>query len=301
MNIAVQAVTTMLVGLLLLAVLWPSPRSGRNLLRRWLTEEPSAEQVGVAVRYLKRRRLWYPVLFVALSLVASPLLPADSDRGGSAVAGYLWPLLCGMLLAELADLRPRRDVLRAASLRKRTLTDLVPGWALVVFGLFTIVTVFLGVLGVVYREPVQALLREHSSQVDAYVAVLMLEQSPRPAFATGFAIACAVIVPAIAWTAMARPTRDDPDVDTALRRRSARVAFGLGIAVQAVLLQIVCAPLDNPLTVLKGMLSLLPGPVQYAHSLSFIFNRVAPVVGLLGWICSVFPHRPRARTRSAVG
>jgi hypothetical protein len=114
-----------LVGLAILIVLWPGDKHGRRLLERWGVADPDAGEVMVAVRYLKRRRLWYPWLFLALP----PILDETT------VSSILAALLLGGLIAELLAQRASRGPRREAVLARRTLLDVVPAWALVLSGL----------------------------------------------------------------------------------------------------------------------------------------------------------------------
>jgi hypothetical protein len=109
-----------LAGLAILIVLWPGEKHGKRLLVRWGVPDPDAAEVALAVRYLKRRRLWYPWLFLAIP----PVL--DGTGAGSIVA----TLLLGGLIAELLAQRPSRGPRREAELVPRTLLGIVPAWAL---------------------------------------------------------------------------------------------------------------------------------------------------------------------------
>jgi hypothetical protein len=115
------AFLTGLIGLAILIVLWPGEKQGKRLLKRWGVPDPDAAEVALAVRYLKRRRLWYPWLYLAIP----PLL---GDTGAGSI---LATLLLGGLIAELLAQRPARGPRREAVLARRTLLDVVPAWALV--------------------------------------------------------------------------------------------------------------------------------------------------------------------------
>ncbi len=124
-NVLAVALLMGLVGLAILIVLWPGKKHGKRLLERWGVTEPDAGEIDLAVRYLKRRRLWYPWLF----LVIPPLL----DDGGAGT--ILATLLLGGLIAELLAQRPSRGPRREAELAPRTLLGVVPAWILVLGGL----------------------------------------------------------------------------------------------------------------------------------------------------------------------
>lgn len=124
-NVLLVALFTGLFGLVILIVLWPGEKHGKRLLGRWGVPDPDAAEVALAVRYLKRRRLWYPWLY----LVLPPLL-------GDTTAGSLFAtLLLGGLIAELLAQRPSRGPRREAVLAPRTLLGIVPAWTLVLGGL----------------------------------------------------------------------------------------------------------------------------------------------------------------------
>lgn len=124
-NVLAVGLFTGLLGLAILIVLWPGEKHGKRLLERWGVAGPSAAEVALAVRYLKRRRLWYPWLFLAIP----PLL----DDGGAGT--IVVTLLLGGLIAELLAQRPARGPRREAVLVPRTLRDVVPVWVLVLGGL----------------------------------------------------------------------------------------------------------------------------------------------------------------------
>jgi hypothetical protein len=182
------ALITGLIGLAILIVLWPGEKQGKRLLVRWGVPDPDAGEVMLAVRYLKRRRFWYPWLFLALP----PLV--DDTGPGSLFA----TLLLGGLIAELLAQRPSRGPRREADLVPRTLLGIVPAWMLV-----------LGVLAV----------------AAAITHLALTAQWKLLAVAAGAAVICA----AITLLAVRRPAVGGPRVDLALRRRSTRVAIGLGI------------------------------------------------------------------------
>lgn len=298
METAIYVVVMMMIGLLILIPLWPTAKSGRTLLRRWLASEPNEEQIATAVRYLRRRRLGFVALLLVLATVAQPLLP---QHEGYQDPGGLWLLLCCMLLAELADLRTTHGARREASLHSRALTDLVPGPGIALFGVLTAATLTVGALDLGYRATVLGFLCAHAANPSARTAEALLADTAAPGFTLCAAIGCAVAVGLIAWAATTRPARGDLDVDAALRRRSARVAFGLGVAVQAILFQVAGEPFDSPLTVLHDLLALLPGLVRYAHEPMFVLVRLVLVVGLVGWIALALPRRAGLRSRAAVG
>lgn len=187
-NVLGVAVFTGLIGLAILIVLWPGEKHGKRLLTRWGVPDPDAAEIALAVRYLKRRRLWYPWLFLAIP----PVL------GDTTVSSILATLLLGGLIAELLAQRPARGPRREAVLVRRTLTDAVPVWALVLSGL---------------------------ASAGAIAHLALTRQWTLLAVVAGTTALCW----AITLLAVRRPAAGDPRADLALRCRSARVAIGLGI------------------------------------------------------------------------
>ncbi|GAA2659334.1 MULTISPECIES: hypothetical protein [Actinosynnema] len=199
----------------LLVLLWPEPKKGVAVLRRWGVAEPDERQVELALRYLRRRRLWYPVLIFGLPLLSEALgLPDAAD------AGQVWllPVLLGGLLAEVVAQRGVSGVRREASLERRGVLDLVPVWAIGLHGLL------LGWLVVVRAVPLDPALVP-------------------PGVAVGSACVAGLAGWAVVLLAVRKPPEGDWAVDAALRARSARVALGLAIAVAGV----VCAGPGNML------------------------------------------------------
>lgn len=193
-NVLAVAAFTGLIGLAVLIVLWPGEKHGKRLLERWGVPDPDAGEVLLAVRYLKRRRLWYPWLF----LVIPPVL------GDSGAGTIFATLLLGGLIAELLAQRPSRGPRREADLTPRTLPGIVPVWALVLAGL---------------------------AAAGSITHLVLTSQWKLLAVAAGTVVVCA----AITALAVRRPAVGAPRADAALRRRSARVATGLGIGACAAL------------------------------------------------------------------
>lgn len=71
-NALAVALTCGVFGLVILIVLWPGERQGARLLAKWGLPEATPDQVAMAVRYLRRRRFWYPWLFVGLPSSRTP-------------------------------------------------------------------------------------------------------------------------------------------------------------------------------------------------------------------------------------
>ncbi|MFD9734750.1 hypothetical protein [Umezawaea sp. NPDC059074] len=191
------------VGLMLLIALWPTDKTAAKVLRKWHVADPTPAQVAESKVYLKRRRLLYPWLFLAIGYGASKLLPAADYF----VPQILLTVLAGMLLAELISAaRPTRGPRRVAVLAPRRVVDVVPAWGLVVFG---------------------------AAAVALAVALVVARPVPVPSL-----IALAAVVLAVTGAvrlAVRRPTSGDEAVDAALRVRSGRVALGLGLAMTGML------------------------------------------------------------------
>lgn len=194
-NVLGVALIMGLFGLAILIVLWPGKKQGKRLLTRWGVPDPDDGEVVLAVRYLKRRRLWYPWLFLAIP----PLL--DNEALASSIFATL---LLGGLIAELLAQRPSRGPRREAVLAPRTLRGIVPAWVLVLAGLAAAGSV------------------AHLALTAGWKLL---------AVAAGAVVICTVITA----LAVRRPPVGAPRVDLALRCRSARVAIGLGIAACAVI------------------------------------------------------------------
>lgn len=194
-NVLAVALGMGLFGLVLLIVLWPGEKHGRRLLRRWGVQQPSDVDVAEAVRYLKRRRVVYPWLFL--------LVPLGSDALGfedDTAQVIVWTVLLGGLLGELFALRPERGPRRQAMLTRRTVRDVVPVWALVLLAL--------SVGGGLVRYGIEGRW---------------------PAF--GVVAGCGLVAGVVIALAVRRPAAGDPVVDLVLRARSARVATGLAIGL----------------------------------------------------------------------
>jgi hypothetical protein len=219
-------------GLLLLVLLWPTDRVAVRLLRRWKITGPTPPQVAEAVRYLRRRRLLYPWLFVACSWPALPL-PVDGFTSGLLVS-----VLGGTLLAELLALRPGRQRRRAAGLVHRGVFDLVSRTAVAVLGVFAVATLALAVAALAVRGwagQVAERVDDGRVSVPGGFLVVPLNRGElldaAPWWVLGGLVLTLLVVVAIVRVALVRPASGDPDVDAALRTRSAGVAVGVGVAV----------------------------------------------------------------------
>jgi hypothetical protein len=211
-----------LFGLLILIPLWPGQRQGQRLLRRWGITGTTEQDVADAVTYLRRRRFWYPWLFMAVPGVAARWFGVDPRN---TVWNLLVTVLVGTLVAEILAQRRVQAAQRSALLIRRRVGDLVPTWALIVFGFAVAITV------------VRLVTVQRWSLLAAALATM--------------AVAGLVVL-----LAVRRPAVGRPEVDLALRTRSARVAVGLGIAVAASLAG-ESADLASQLLAVFGLASLL--------------------------------------------
>lgn len=192
------------IGVLLLIVLWPTDKTSAKVLRKWRVADPTPAQVAESKVYLKRRRLLYPWLFLAISSASYQTFPGSEDFVGTEI---LLTVLAGMLLAELvASLRPSKGTRREAVLAPRGVLDLVPAWGLVAFGLGAVLAL-----------------------------VMFLLTQPTPASGIIALVFCVVAVLGAVLLAVRRPSSGDGAVDTAFRVRSARVTLGLGVALTGLL------------------------------------------------------------------
>jgi len=197
---------------ILLLLLWPRVRSGPRLLRNWGVAEPTSEQGRIARLYLLHRRVLYAVLIIAAGLLGG--LSEREQMFPRTYFPYIGWLLAALLLGELiAMLRPVRSQVRVATLERRTIRDVLPVWMIAVH-LVTVVAAVAGILWVDVDEP---------GLMPVWGQVLVV-------------IVSAAAVYAVAWLTVARPAVGDPEVDRALRLRSARVTIGLGTMFAATML-----------------------------------------------------------------
>ena len=229
-------------GLLLLVLLWPTESSAVKLLRRWRIAEPTSAQVAEAWSYLRRRRFWYPWIFLAAPVVFGRFGAPGGD--GHGYQQMVVTALAALLIAELLALRPTRARIRTASLTPRGLFDLVPRWGVTVFAVLIALVVGFATAGIVAQE--WAFQFWQTLGPDGSVAIYggsMTVGNPEELGngsgswtilgATGL---CLLAVGAVIGLAMIRPASGDPVVDAVLRTRSARVALGRGIGLAGPLL-----------------------------------------------------------------
>jgi hypothetical protein len=238
-----------LVGVVLL---WPTPRGARRLLVRWGVSDPTDAEVTDALTYLRRRRIWYPPVFLA----GPALVRWLSGWRPQSLWSLLGTLLLGALLAELLAQRPTRRSRREASLEPRRVRDLVPGWALAVLAVAATAVVLVGAVGL-FGVRLPNLLAVGDSDVLA----------PHPGIAAAGAVATVLAVSAVLWLSVRRPPSGQPRSDAVLRIRSGRVATGLGVAA-------LCALAATGTTFL-GLLVTLVGLVAWRRLIASATNVVA--------------------------
>ncbi|MBK1783824.1 hypothetical protein [Prauserella cavernicola] len=187
-----------LVGLAILTALWPTERSAHKLLAKWGIDDPAQDETDIAMQYLRRRRFWYPWLFLALPTPLAAIGFGDDNTLG--VIGAT--LVLGGLLAELFAQRPAMQTRREATLEHRGVRDFAPMWTLIVTAV---------------------------AEIAALTYVVVRADWPALAVAAGAAVASWLIMA----LAVRRPVQGTRRVDLALRHRSARVALGLGIGTVA--------------------------------------------------------------------
>lgn len=231
-------------GAVMLA-LWPRYESGRRFLRRWDVRHPDDEQIAMAVRYLRWRRLPIVPLMLVLPLAkaAVGVRPAGDDPLN--VFTLLGSLLVALLLAEsLAGWRRPAGGLRIAPLARRSAGDLLPGYAVWLHAALTVVVVGMALAALAVQPAVdRALDRLPPNQYgpDGGSELVLSEELRRELASAdswpvvlGAGLVAAIVV-ATVWRAAVRPADLDPGIDLVLRVRSARVAVGTGIALTGAL------------------------------------------------------------------
>jgi hypothetical protein len=185
----------------------PTPQHSRRVLRRWGVPAPSEEQGELAAAYFRQQQSWYPLLFLGFGVLCYFVIGADP------FLILLVTVLAGLLIGELgAVLRPAFRSRRSAVLIRRGVTDLVPRFALVLYGFVAAVTlagIVVNVIGTGFGAPYP-----DSPSVGLLLAGFLVSVA---------AGACAV------WLSLFRGpvVVADGVVDSALRIRSARVATGI--------------------------------------------------------------------------
>lgn len=237
-----------LIGLVILAILWPTRRCGVRLLGRWGVADPADAELAQALTYLRRRRFWYPWLFLGLGLLVNTtrVLPDNQDDVWSIPA----VLLIGALLAELFAQRRAAAPLRVAVPVRRGVTDIVPGWALLLHTVAAVGAVALlggALAGIGWARHWYPNWSAHTVWI-----------------ALGAAVASVVLVWVIVGLALRRPAVAELRIDPLLRTRSARVPVGLGTAALCALIGGGERDLRGTIIVLAGLVcwSVVAGPIR---------------------------------------
>jgi hypothetical protein len=204
-NLAVPAVLPQVgIAAVLLLALWPVRSRAVVLLRRWGVGDPTERETDDALRYLKRRRLAYRGLYLAISL-GSLLWPEPVPLPALVLAF----LLAGGFLAEVLSWpRATAAVPTDTSAPRQPVRALSPSLTMAGM-LLTAVALLSGA----------ALLGQ----------VWALRVIPAPAQALGLGSAAVLASAATIWLAAHRPPCCSTRADRALRLRSARVGLGLAI------------------------------------------------------------------------
>lgn len=269
-------------GLVLLVVVWPTERSARNLLRAWRVADPTPEQVAEALSYLRKRRFWYPWIFLVI-----PLLGDRYDWGEGVSYQFVVPVMAGLLVAELAALRPSRHRVRTASLTPRRLFDLVPRWAVACHAVLVSATVGYAVVGIAAQPWAAEYGRAMAGGAGSAWAEELAEGS-KPWVVLGITVLSLLAVVAVVWSAMVRSSGADVVVDGVLRTRSSRVVLGLGIGLQGTLL----AAGARRLTMVAGF-DQAPEWVTDLYRATGWFVLVGVVGSVLAWVWVANPPLPR--------
>jgi hypothetical protein len=254
-NVVALIVVESLFALLVNAIVWPTKRSAKRLLRRWLVSDPTAAELAEALTYLRRRRIWYPWLFIGLPIAFdyTGLLSNDQDDFWSFPA----MLLIGALLAEMFAQRRGRAPIRAAIPVRRGLTDIVPVWALVLhtvaaLGAFVLLGSALAGVGWArhwYPDWSARLL---------WIALIA-------------AVLTVLVVWAVVGLALRRPAIAELRIDPVLRTRSARVPVGLGIAT-------LCALIGGGQSDFRGGIVIVAGLFLWSMIASPVRRRAQPAL-----------------------
>jgi hypothetical protein len=199
--------------------------------------DPSQEHFAFVNAYLvRRRRARWVGLACGLALGLGPL--AETNDIAELVARLLAGYLLGVLLSDLIAPRPGRGEIRAASLRPRSVSDLVPLSALALPWL-TLVPVFATPLLAIGWHPRGA---THDASGDCF------DRAYWPHTATLFFIAVLagaalvvlnVTLHRLAHRAQPAEDTDALQLDRALRARSARAAIAAGTALGLSLISLV--------------------------------------------------------------
>ncbi|MEB3367770.1 hypothetical protein [Saccharopolyspora mangrovi] len=215
--------------------LWSHRTRARKMAQKWGIPDPTSDQVDEVLHYRRSRLACYPLLYVMFG-ICSGLLghPAHNqnhaaDSGGYPGSPLLLMFLCGAVLAELRGLhRGRQRPVRPNRLR---LVDVISRWGAGVYATLILMTFVLGLIDLQAQPHItpSVLRLAHSYGNNGQLGV------PITVPFVGTAVIL-LLVAFVLWSAQSRSFSPDSEIDRGLRIRSARVALGLGIALQLSLL-----------------------------------------------------------------
>lgn len=232
----------LLVAIFVVRALRPTPKRGQAVLRVWGIPEPTQAQGEAAAGYLRERRRLYPVVLLVVTVgIAGAFALAGQpveDWGG----GVLGAVIATLLLAELvAMLRRPKQPTRVALLVRRSLRDLVPRLGLVVYGLVAALGLAAAATALSAQAWAHRIGAWHTRHADLIgpnspIGVESLGRPPQGWGPVWLALCMLLLVVgatgAVVWLTLARgPIDSDPQVDSALRIRTARVAVGVSMVL----------------------------------------------------------------------
>ncbi|GAA2794705.1 hypothetical protein [Saccharopolyspora taberi] len=214
-----QGLMTTVVALVIVGVGWWNSGRGRKVLHKWGVPAPGDEQTRAVMGYLRRRWIWYP-WFVGASAVLGVALAEHGFRPGA--YAFLGFMVGGVLGDVVCALGARRD-----SQKRHGLFELVPPWAVLLYGGLVVMTIAFAVVDLMAGPHLPAAVANVMSPPPAELMAGPPAWSPFAATAVG-----ALVVGTGLVLCMRRSIAADDAVDTALRRRSARVVLGMAFPLQ---------------------------------------------------------------------
>lgn len=183
----------------------PGPDHSRQILQRWGIPSPTEEQGVLAADYFRQRQRMYPALFAGIGVICYLMVGPDP------FLILLITILASLLIGELtAVLRPAMRSRRSAVLIRRGVTDLVPRFTLVLYGIVAVVT-----LAALVVATIALPWAAYRNQRLAWLL---------PAGFVLFIVAAAV---GVRLSLIRGPLFDDSVLDAALRVRAARVSVAI--------------------------------------------------------------------------
>jgi hypothetical protein len=284
----VEVVALVALASALVMVILPDRRTGERFLIRWGIERPTPEQAKAGARYLRQRRVLYPLCWLvgpSLAYAVASLLRRGADMDERGWWGLLASILAALLLAELiAALRPARGSIRSAVLSRRRWPDLVPHWAVAFHLLLVALAIVQSVAALAMRDRVGTAFAPGAStagQPDPAIALRLLDTTGSWLVLVEAALGL-VGVYGVVLLAVRRRAEADLAVDRVLRTRSARVAVGVGIGLALGLLSQTSSRAVE-LRNATGGVPHLPGWLDLPTRLGGTGTLVVLVVGLAAW------------------